>query len=97
MPLSQFGSPLKVAGREIPQQLDPGTDSSTRRFFARPCDVAFEAIGSASPNPLAEIRLGCTPCEMMNSITFSARFCDRIWFEVIPSRRSAGPIGALSV
>ena len=45
----------------------------------------------------AETRSGFTPCETKNSMTFSARFCDRIWFEVMPSRASAGPIGALSV
>jgi hypothetical protein len=32
------------------------------------------------------MRSGLTPCEFKNSITFSARFCDRIWFEVMPCR-----------
>jgi hypothetical protein len=48
-----------------------------------------------SPNPCAETRSGFTPSETTYSITFSARFCDRISFDVMPCRCSAGPIGAL--
>ena len=59
--------------------------------------MSFEATGSASPNPLAEMRSGLTPCETRNAITLSARFCDRISFEVTPCRSSARPIGALSI
>src|ERR1700719_3577969 len=88
-----------LSGRSPPklQQLEPASDSSTRRFCARPCAVSFEATGFESPNPCAETRSGFTPSETTYSITFSARFCDRISFDVMPCRCSAGPIGALSV
>src|SRR6516225_2232504 len=52
------------------QQLDPTSESSTRRFCARPCAVLFEATGFVSPNPCAEMRLGLRPCDIINSITF---------------------------
>src|SRR5262249_23722093 len=62
--------------------------SSTRRFCARPCPVSFEATGSCSPYPLAEIMSSFTPWEIRYCITLSARFSDSTWFESMPWRRS---------
>ena len=59
--------------------------------------VSFEATGLASPKPCAATISSLTPCEIRNCMTVSARFCDNSWFEATPRRRSAGPIGALSV
>src|ERR1700756_5247851 len=38
------------------QQLDPASDSSTRRFCARPCAVSFGATGFVSPNLKKQMR-----------------------------------------
>ena len=65
-------------------QLAGASVSSTRRFIARPAAVSFGATGSASPCPTGETRFGFTPCEIMYCMTFSARFSDSTWFEVMP-------------
>jgi hypothetical protein len=65
--------PGKTCFGHFGQQLEPASDSSTRRFCARPCAVSFEATGFEAPNPCAETRSGFTPSETTYSITFSAR------------------------
>src|SRR5215470_7671169 len=82
---------------DLVQLPGPASVSSTRRFCARPAGVSFEATGSASPNPRADTRLGLTPCEIMNCITLSARFCDSTRLLVMPWLMRPGPIGTLSV
>ena len=67
---------------------EPASVSSTRRFWAWPSAVSFDATGSASPNPCAEIKPGLTPCEIMNCITLSALFCDSTKLLVISSAQS---------
>src|SRR6187551_2570189 len=71
--------------------------SSTRRFWARPAAVSLDATGLASPKPRADSIAGFTPCEVRKFITVSARFCERMRFEVTPCAASSAPIGVLSV
>ena len=52
----------------------------TRRFLARPAEVALEAIVLASPCPNARIRRLLVSPNAVRRIaaTASARFCDRV-------------------
>ena len=49
---------------------------STRRFWARPCAVASEAIGWLEATPVALRRLGATPRLVRYWATLAARCCD---------------------
>jgi hypothetical protein len=42
----------------------PSSTISMRRFFVRPSGVSFDATGCVSPNPLAEMMFGLTPCDV---------------------------------
>jgi hypothetical protein len=48
---------------QAPGAPGPCTVISMRRFCARPCGVSFGATGCVSPNPLAEMMFGLTPCD----------------------------------
>jgi hypothetical protein len=49
--------------RQAPGAPGPCTVISMRRFFARFAGVSFAATGCVSPNPLAEMMFGLTPCD----------------------------------
>ena len=52
--------------------------------------VSFEATGCVSPNPLAEMTFGLTPCDWRYATTLSARREDRSMLLAIPARFSGG-------
>src|SRR5215469_1776019 len=92
--------PTIVVGGKVSANISPpgpASITSTRRFRARPAAVSFEATGSASPKPCANIMLGLTPCEIIKCITLSARIHDNTRLLVMPWRMSFGSIGPLSV
>jgi hypothetical protein len=49
----------------------------------------LDATGLASPKPRADSIAGFTPCEVRKFITVSARFCERMRFEVTPCAASS--------
>jgi hypothetical protein len=52
---------------------------TTRRFFARPCGVSFDATGSASPKPLTLIIDGGTP-PAPSAVRGSVGSSSALWF-----------------
>ncbi len=91
-----------VIGLTVYTGPDPGapgpcTVISMRRFFARLAGVSFGATGWVSPNPLAEMMFGLTPCEIRKVTMSPARRDDKVRLSLIPARFSGAPTGKLSV